>query len=114
MAIIAVTFRLEASTPEVVRAARAAFAAKRTDLAGLRCCGSLFRNPPGLSVGATLDKLGAKGWRVGGAVVSDRHANVIAAEEGCTASDLLALMERLREAFANATGVIPQPEVQGF
>ena len=114
MAIIAVTFRLEASTPEAVRAARAAFAAKRTDLAGLRCCGSLFRNPPGLSVGATLDKLGAKGWRVGGAVVSDRHANVIAAEEGCTASDLLALMERLREAFANATGVIPQPEVQGF
>lgn len=114
MAVIAVTFRLDPSTPAAVREARAAFAARRTDLSGLRCCGSLFRNPPGLSVGATLDKLGAKGWRVGGAVVSDRHANVIVAEEGCTASDLLALKERLRDAFASATGVIPQPEIQGF
>ena len=114
MAVIAVTFALDPAEPAAIRAAREAFAAKRADLAGLRCCGSVFRNPPGLSVGATLDRLGAKGWRVGGAVVSDRHANVIVAEEGCTASDILALMSRLRDAFAAETGVVPTPEIQGF
>ena len=114
MVVIAVTLRLAPTDPETARAERQAFAAKRIDLAGLRCCGSLFRNPPGLSAGAVLDRLGAKAWRIGGAGVAPNHANVLVAGEGCTASDLLALMWRLRAAFAAETGVTPQPEIQGF
>lgn len=112
--VIAVTFRLEAAAPEDIAAKRRAFAAKRTDLGGLRCCGSLFQNPPGVAAGAVLEGLGAKGWRIGGAFVAPQHANVLAAGEGCTASDLLALMQRMRDALAAATGAQPMPEVQGF
>ncbi|HIV09933.1 MAG TPA: UDP-N-acetylmuramate--L-alanine ligase [Candidatus Spyradenecus faecavium] len=114
LAVIAVTLRLDPATPEAVRERRAAFAAKRTDLAGLRCCGSLFRNPPAEPAGAILDRLGAKQWRVGGAFVAPQHANVLAAGEGCTASDLLALMQRMRDAVSAAVGAAPLPEVQGF
>lgn len=114
LAIVAVTLRLTPANPERVHAACRAFAARRTSFAGLRCCGSLFRNPGELRAGAALDALGAKAWRVGGALVAPQHANVIAAGEGCTASDLLALMLRLREAFREAHGIDLDPEVQGF
>ena len=100
--------------PATVKERRAAFAAKRTDLAGLRCCGSLFRNPPEGPAGAILDRLGAKQWRIGGAYVAPQHANVLAAGENCTASDLLALMQRMRFALDAATGHPSTPEVQGF
>ena len=114
LGIVAVILRLEASTPEHVREARRTFAGRRTNLAGLRCCGSLFRNPGDLRVGAALDALGAKAWRIGGAFVAPQHANVIAAGEGCTASDLLALMLRLRDAFRAAHAIDLEPEVRGF
>ena len=112
--VIAVTFRLVPAEPGAIAAKRREFAAKRTDLGGLRCCGSLFRNPPGVAAGAVLEGLGAKAWRIGGAFVAPRHANVLAAGEGCTASDLLALMQRMRDALAAAVGAQPTPEVQGF
>ncbi len=114
LAVIGVTLRLTPATPERVRAARREAAARRTDLAGLRCCGSLFRNPAGQAAGAALDALGAKEWRVGGAFVAPQHANVVAAGEGCTASDLLALALRLRDAYREAHGAALEPEVQGF
>ena len=114
LTVIAVTFRLDPTDPATVKEHRAAFAAKRTDLAGLRCCGSLFRNPPEGPAGAILDRLGAKQWRIGGAYVAPQHANVLAAGENCTASDLLALMQRMRFALDAATGHPSTPEVQGF
>lgn len=114
LAIVAVTLRLEAATPQHVRVERQAFAERRANFASLRCCGSLFRNPGDLRAGAALDALGAKAWRVGGAFVAPQHANVIAAGEGCTASDLLALMLRLRDAFRSAHAIDLDPEVRGF
>lgn len=114
LGIVAVTLRLEASDAKSVREARRAFAERRANFAGLRCCGSLFRNPGDLRAGAALDALGAKAWRIGGAFVAPQHANVIAAGEGCTASDLLALMLRLRDAFHAAHATTPEPEVRGF
>lgn len=112
--IVSVKLVLQRDSAEVIRRKRREFEACRVDLAGLRTCGSLFKNPDGLSAGAVLDALGAKQWRIGGAFVTPQHANVIAAGAGCTASDVLALMWRMRDAVAAAQGIELKPEVQGF
>lgn len=115
ISIVSATFRLTPAPPETVRANRSEAAATRVNLAGLKTCGSLFRNPnESLRVGAVLDRLGLKGERVGGACVSDRHANVVVAEDTCTASDILALSERLKTAFRQETGIELHTEVCGI
>lgn len=113
-AVIEVKLRLHPADPAAIHAARADYAARRVDLAGLRTCGSLFRNPAGRSAGAVLEQLGAKAWRIGGAFVTPQHANIVAAGEGCTGSDLLALMLRMRDAFAAAGNGSLTPEVEGL
>jgi UDP-N-acetylmuramate dehydrogenase len=68
-----------------------------------RNAGCVFKNPRGLSAGAMIDRSGLKGAQVGGSKVSDKHANFIIAEEGCTSQDVLDLIElvkkRVREEF---------------
>jgi UDP-N-acetylmuramate dehydrogenase len=49
-----------------------------------RNCGCVFKNPPGTAAGALIDRAGLKGLQVGGAVVSEKHANFIVARDGCT------------------------------
>ncbi|MGI6495859.1 MAG: UDP-N-acetylmuramate--L-alanine ligase [Kiritimatiellia bacterium] len=104
--------RLRRAAPGVLRERRAAFRAKRIDLRGLRTCGSVFRNPEGAPAGRMLDEAGCKGLRVGGAEVLERHANVIAAGEGATASDVLALMDIARRRVKAVFGVGLSPEVR--
>jgi UDP-N-acetylmuramate dehydrogenase len=73
--------------------------------------GSVFRNPPDDSAGRLIDAAGLKGLRVGGAVVSEKHANFIQAGEGATAADVRALVEEVRRRVADATGVTLEPEL---
>jgi UDP-N-acetylmuramate dehydrogenase len=65
--------------------------------------GCIFKNPRGVSAGALIDRAGLKGLQIGGAVVSEKHANFILAEKGCTSRDILrlidAIKERVRENF---------------
>jgi UDP-N-acetylmuramate dehydrogenase len=65
--------------------------------------GCIFKNPPGASAGALIDRAGLKGLQIGGAVVSDKHANFIIAKEGCSSRDVMRLIEaikqRVREQF---------------
>lgn len=63
---------------------------------GIPSAGSVFRNPPGDSAGRLIDVLGLKGLRVGGAVVSEKHANFITNDRKGTASDVRRLAERVR------------------
>ncbi len=67
--------------------------------------GSVFRNPPGDSAGRLIEAAGCKGWRRGGAVVSEKHANFIQVEPGGTASDLVELIRAVREAVQSTSGV---------
>jgi UDP-N-acetylmuramate dehydrogenase len=67
--------------------------------------GSVFRNPPGDSAGRLIDAAGLKGLRVGGAVVSSKHANFFQAEPGATADDVAGLVEAVCDRVAEATGV---------
>ena len=73
--------------------------------------GSVFRNPPGDAAGRLIDVSGCKGLRVGGAVVSDKHANFFQAEPDATADDVARLVGLVRERVHAATGVTLQPEL---
>jgi UDP-N-acetylmuramate dehydrogenase len=73
--------------------------------------GSVFRNPPGDSAGRLIEATGLKGLRVGGAVVSEKHANFFQAETGATASDVRRLVAEVQRRVADATGVNLVPEL---
>jgi UDP-N-acetylmuramate dehydrogenase len=74
--------------------------------------GSVFCNPPGDSAGRLIDASGLKGFRVGGAVVSTKHANFFQAETGATADDVAGLVAAVRSRVVEVTGVLLEPELQ--
>jgi len=76
-----------------------------------RSSGCIFKNPEGGSAGEVLDRLGLKGLSVGGAVLSDVHANFIV-NRGGTASDVLALAERVKREALDRAGVALTFEVE--
>jgi len=102
---------LEQSDSETIRARRMAIREKRLPLAGLRTAGSVFRNPAGDTAGRLLDAAGCKGLRVGGASVTDFHANIIAVDNTAQASDILALAQQMRRRVEQASGVVLEMEV---
>ena len=73
--------------------------------------GCIFRNPPGQSAGALIDRAGLKGFRVGGAEVSTKHANFIVARENCQTADVLQLMKTVRDTVLDRFGIVLEPEV---
>jgi UDP-N-acetylmuramate dehydrogenase len=79
---------------------------------GMPSAGSVFRNPAaGPSAGELIDRLGLKGTRVGGASVSQKHANFIVNDEGGTAADVRRLAEQVRATVRRETGVELVPEI---
>ena len=80
-------------------------------LAG-RNAGCIFKNPRGLAAGALIDKAGLKGKRIGGAQVSEKHANFIIADEGARASDVLKLINVIREAVYKQFEVYLELEIE--
>ena len=80
--------------------------------AGMRSAGCVFKNPDEGAAGRLIDEAGLKGTRVGGAVVSDLHANFILNDRGATAEDVEELVEIVRERVASAAGVTLELEVE--
>jgi UDP-N-acetylmuramate dehydrogenase len=70
---------------------------KNTQPLNTRNAGCVFKNPRGMSAGAMIDRTGLKGTKVGGAVVSEKHANFIVAEKDCKSGDVVSLIETIRE-----------------
>jgi len=64
-----------------------------------------FRNPRGMSAGALIDQAGLKGATVGGASVSDKHANYLVASDGATADDVLKLIDQVRGRVQERMGI---------
>jgi UDP-N-acetylmuramate dehydrogenase len=111
--VTAATFRVGEGSAEEGDAALADVVRwRREHQPGGSNAGSVFANPPGDSAGRLIDSLGLKGLRVGGAVVSDKHANFFQAEAGATADDVRALVVEVRRRVAVATGVILVPELR--
>jgi UDP-N-acetylmuramate dehydrogenase len=78
----------------------------------MRSAGCMFRNPESDAAGRMIDQAGLKGLRVGGAVVSDLHANFILNDRGASAEDVEELIEIVRERVAEAAGVTLELEVE--
>jgi len=85
---------------------------KNTQPLGHRNAGCVFKNARGMSAGALIDRAGLKGKQVGGAMVSDKHANFILAEKGCTASDILKLINLIRETVYKKNEVYLELELE--
>ncbi|MBR3689863.1 MAG: UDP-N-acetylenolpyruvoylglucosamine reductase, partial [Eggerthellaceae bacterium] len=75
-------------------------------------CGSVFRNPEGASAGALIEGLGMKGLRIGGAQVSDVHANFIINTGDATAQDVRDLIDHIQAKVNEAHGIELTPEVR--
>jgi len=78
---------------------------------GLPSCGSVFTNPPGDHAARLIDSAGLKGLRIGGAQVSERHANFIVNTGDASAADIEALIAEVRARVHAAHGVDLVPEV---
>lgn len=72
---------------------------------GQRSCGSVFRNPPGQYAARLIEACGLKGTRIGGAVVSEKHANFFLNTGDATAANIEALITRVRREVERRRGV---------
>jgi UDP-N-acetylmuramate dehydrogenase len=109
-----VEYGLEPSSPDAIKATVADLIAQRkaTQPTNKRTFGSVFKNPPGeLGAGRMLEECGLKGHRVGGAVISPKHANFIENADGATTDDCLALMVEARRRAHEQFGAVLEREV---
>jgi UDP-N-acetylmuramate dehydrogenase len=74
--------------------------------------GSIFMNPPGDYAGRLIDACGLKGTRLGGAMISPLHANWIINVDGASASDILGLIDRVRDEVSATSGVELHLEIE--
>lgn len=79
---------------------------------GLPSCGSVFKNPPGDHAARLIEAAGLKGFRIGGAEVSPKHANFIINLGGATAADIEALIGHVRDTVLARHGIQLDTEVQ--
>ena len=108
------TFELDsAPSRETLRRYQEIWAYKKSVQPFMRgSAGCIFKNPPDRQAGKLIDEAGLKGQSVGGAVVSDRHANFIIANPGATAADVLALAEMIQEQVHAKFGVGLEFEIE--
>ena len=79
---------------------------------GHQCAGCVFKNPRGITAGELIEDAGLKGTRIGGAVISERHANFIVAEPEATSSDVLRLIELVHDQVHDRLGVELELELE--
>ncbi len=85
---------------------------KETQPIGEPSCGSVFRNPEGDHAARLIEAAGLKGFRIGGARVSPKHANFIINTGDATASDIERLVDHVADTVARVHGVHLHPEVR--
>ena len=74
--------------------------------------GSTFKRPEGAFASALIDQCGLKGFTVGGAQVSEKHAGFVINKDGATCSDVLELIKQVQEKVKAETGFFLEPEVE--
>lgn len=74
--------------------------------------GSIFKNPEGHNAGRLIEEVGFKGKQVGGALVSEAHANYIVNSGEATAIEVLSLMAQIRDAVFSKNGIVLEPEIK--
>lgn len=107
------TFRFEPGVTASMDAMKAMLERRKaTQPLGLPSCGSVFRNPPGDHAARLIEAAGLKGFRIGGAEVSPKHANFIINTGDATATDIEELIEHVRQTVLEQHGVELKHEVR--
>jgi UDP-N-acetylmuramate dehydrogenase len=111
--VVAATLQLPPGEPATLREEIASIRAWRRSHQPLNDpnCGSVFTNPAGDSAGRLIDTAGGKTIRVGGAGVSELHANFITTTPGATASDVRRVIRQVQELVLESAGLLLRPEV---
>ncbi len=112
--ILGAHLQLTASTKEDVKQRMDELKAKRIASQPLEypSAGSTFKRPVGGYAAAMIDEAGLKGYTVGGAQVSEKHAGFVINRGGATCADVLALMEHVQQTVYACTGITLEPEVK--
>ena len=74
--------------------------------------GCIFKNPRGVSAGALIDRAGLKGLQIGGAVISEKHANFIIAQKDCKSRDVIRLIDVVKERVKEQFGIKLELEIE--
>jgi len=108
------TFELSSDDPDKItrRLKKQWIVKKSSQPLSSQSAGCIFKNPRGVSAGSLIEDAGLVGKRVGGAEVSDRHANFIITHEGATADDVLKLCELIRDEVSRQFGIELEYEIQ--
>ena len=111
--VLKVKFRLKKADPEKLKTISMKLMKDRNNRQpiGQLSCGCMFKNPKGLSAGKLIDAAGMKGKKVGGAVISNKHANFMINTGGAKATEVLKLMELTKEAVKIKSGIELTPEI---
>jgi UDP-N-acetylmuramate dehydrogenase len=111
--ILSVEFELDRDSREAIlkRMRRAWILRKAAEPLSFQAAVRLFRNPPGQSAAALIDRAGLAKHRVGAAELSERNANYVVAQAGATAGDILKLVEQVRTRVKERTGVTLEREL---
>ena len=114
LVILEAQFELEEEDPvEVTKRMQKQWIIKKASLPmAHENTGCIFKNPRGMSAGMLIDQCGLKGEQVGGAEVSQRHANFFIARPGASTKDVLQLIDLVRNRVAERMGVELETEIQ--
>ena len=112
--VLAATFCLQEGDPVEIKARMEELIARRRAKQPLEypSAGSTFKRPTGYFAGALIEQCGLKGFAVGGAQVSEKHAGFVINAGGATAADVLAVIDHVRKTVLDRFGVEMEPEVE--
>lgn len=110
--IIGATVRLQKTTPMHVREQIARYREKRVHLPTGKSLGCIFKNPQGEIAGQLIENAGLKGMRIGGAMVSNEHANFIINDHSATAQDIRTLIQIIKNAVYAQYKITLQEEIR--
>ena len=112
--ILSACFRLEPGDPGAIKARMNELMAKRLDKQPLDkpSAGSTFKRPAGAFAAALIDQCGLRGYRHGGAAVSEKHCGFVVNLGGATCADVLALCDEVRAIVQEKTGYELEKEIR--
>jgi UDP-N-acetylmuramate dehydrogenase len=114
LVILRAQFQLETDDPQELtkRMQKQWIVKKAAQPLAHQSAGCIFKNPRGISAGMLIDQAGLKGTRIGGAEVSDRHANFVVVDRDATSHDVLQLIDTMRSRVAEQLGVELELEIE--
>ena len=114
MIILSALLRLRKDEPANISARVSELATKRNakQPVNFPSAGSTFKRPVGGYAAALIEEAGLKGYRAGGAAVSEKHSGFVINEGGATCEDVLAVMRHVRECVYEKSGIMLEPEVR--